>query len=54
MKIAELQGKLQPTTLPEVREQRGAVIKASTGQLDVAVHGYDQLFNQEMGLWGTL
>lgn len=39
---------------PEVREQRGAAIKESMGQLDVAVHSCDKLFNQVVGLWDTL
>lgn len=54
MKIAKLQLKLQPTTPPEVQEQIGAAIKESLGQLDVAIHIYDQPFNQAMDLWDTL
>ena len=37
MQIDELQLKLQPTTLVEVQDQRGAAIKASMAQLDVVV-----------------
>jgi len=54
MKISELQLKLQPTTPPRVQERRGATIKESIGQLDVVVHGCDQLLNQAMDIWDTL
>ena len=50
MKITELQLKLQPTTPPEVCEQRGAAIKEGMATLDATVTDYAALFEKAMEL----
>ena len=42
MKTVEMQLKLEPTTPPEVREQRVATIKESMGILDATVTSYEE------------
>lgn len=54
MKIAELQLKLQPTTLPEVREHYEAAIKEGMATLDATVTDYVALFEQAIELMTNL
>jgi len=54
MKISDLKFKLKPTTMQEVREQRGANIRESMTNLDAIVIGYTLIFEQVMELWTNL
>lgn len=50
MKIIELQLKLQPTTPPEIREQRGDAIKEGMAIVDAIVTNYTTSFEKAMEL----
>ena len=54
MKIMELLFKSQPSTLPKVKEQRGAAIKKGMATVDVVVIDCTTLFEQAMELVMTL
>lgn len=54
MKVTELELKSQPSTPPEVREQREAAVKDGVAMVDVVVGDCTVLFEQTMEVVMTL
>ena len=54
LQIAELQLKVQPSTLLEVTEKRGSTITIGIGEISSAVKGYTKLFEELFKVLTTL